>query len=306
MPRNRASLKESLAGRSEALRERAKRRYEELENQKKAGFAITVWNRYKEIDGADRSGVLALYVLLALFPLMMLARTRLGVSISSRWIQDLAAGQLGLDPGALERYGVAAADHSGSGIVEMTILIGGFALFGISASAVMQKAYARAWRTPQLNVLQRHLRGLAWFGAYFVLAVVEAKSRPGAPVGTRAIAATIALVATFGFWMLTPRLLLARRLTWRATLPTAIAGTVTSVGLRIASNYFVPSWIKYYVEPLGIFGMVVAVASWILITASAWILLAVFGAIWWEQVANPDDVVNFEIHGFDTEVEQDS
>lgn len=301
MSRDRSSLKRTLAGRSEAWRELAKRRYDELEKQKKAGFAITVWNRYKEIDGADRSGVLALYLLLALFPLMMLARTKLGISLTTNWIRDLATSQLGLEPDALERYGSAMGGQSSSGLIETAILIGGFALFGISAAAVFQKAYARAWRTPSLNVTQRYTRGLAWFGAYFVLTVIEANSRPGVPGLTRILAFLILLAGTVGFWLITPRLLLARRLTWRAALPTAVAGTVATIGLRIASAYFVPSWIKYYVEPLGIFGIVVAVASWVLITASVWILLAIFGAIWWEQVANPDEIVSFEMDGLENE-----
>lgn len=301
MPGNRASLKGSLASRSEALRDIAKRRYEELEKQKKAGFAITVWNRYKEIDGADRSGVLALYLLLALFPLMLLARSRLGVSLNTRWLSDLATGQLGLEPDALDRYGAATASQSTPGLIETAVLIGGFALFGISAAAVFQKAYARAWQTASLNVAQRYLRGLAWFASYFVLAVVEANSRPGAPGFTRISAMVILLIGTFGFWLITPRLLLARRLTWGAALPTAMAGTVATIGLRIASAYFIPSWIKYYVEPLGVFGIVVAVASWVLVTAGVWIMIAIFGAVWWEQVANPDEVVSFEMDHFESE-----
>lgn len=298
MPRDRASLKGTLADRSEALRELAKRRYEELEKQKKVGFAFTVWQRHKEIDGADRSGVLALYLLLALFPLMMLTRFKLGMSITTNWIRDLATSQLGLEPDALDRYGPTNGGQFSSGPVETAILVGGFVLFGVSAASVLQKAYARAWRSPSLNVAQRYTRGSAWFGAYFVLTIVESNSRPGVPGSTRILALLILLAGTFGFWLITPRLLLARQLTWRQALPTAVAGTVATAGLRIASSYFVPSWIKYYVEPLGIFGIVVAVASWVLLVASIWILLAIFGAVWWEQVANPDEIVRFEMSGF--------
>lgn len=278
-------------------------RYKELENQRHLSFATAVWKRFKEIDGQDRAGVLAFYLILAVLPLLALVGAFEADAGTTGWLMSLTTEELGLSPDVVTRYQSVLVGSDVGGFAARVILIGSFVLFGISAAGVLQKAYARAWRIKDLDVVRRYVRGLAWFCVYFVFVIVQGMTRPGTSGSIRVIAALLSAQIAFAFWFLTPRLLLARRISIRAAMPTAIAGTAMSAGLRIAASYFVPSWIRYYVAPLGLLGLVVAISAWVLVVASAWIGLAVFGAIWWERAANPEDVIESEgLDQFDDDV----
>jgi len=101
---------------------------------------------------------------------------------------------------------------------------------------------------------------------------------------------------TFGFWLVTPRLLLDKDLGgWRGLVPTAVMGTVTSLCLRVASWFVLPSWANYYATPFGAIGAVLALLFWIMIVAYAWVMIAIVGAVWWERHFPADEVIELAL-----------
>ena len=102
---------------------------------------------------------------------------------------------------------------------------------GLDVSATAQIAYARAFSMTPLRGVQKYLRGAAWLvllladtGAALTLRNLAARH----PLWFAIAAGAVLLVLEFGFFLVTPRLLLDLPFKWRDLVPGAAVCTVAA------------------------------------------------------------------------------
>jgi hypothetical protein len=79
-------------------------------------------------------------------------------------------------------------------------------------------------------------------------------------------------------------------------VPTAIAGTVVTVGLRLLS-LLLPRWLTSWAIPFGAIGTSIALLLVVQLLATGWVVVAAFGAVYWERIADQDTVIRAELDG---------
>jgi uncharacterized BrkB/YihY/UPF0761 family membrane protein len=87
--------------------------------------------------------------------------------------------------------------------------------------------------------------------------------------------AAVLLVLEFGFFLLTPRLLLDRPFAWRDLLPGAAVCTVAGAIVHAVGVFFLRNWFGEYGNAYGAFGVGLALIAALGIIASFWVWIAV-------------------------------
>ena len=169
-----------------------------------------VWLRLREVEFFDRAVVLAAQMFLALIPMLIVVAAREDIQRSVGIISVLIA--------------VATAT---------------------SFTRALQRVYERAWRLPPAGP-RESWRGVVWLGGtvvYLGLISVAARMTTGLPYATPA-GAIGALVAAFGLWWWSQRMLTARRVRWRALVPGAALTAVGMLTLALLSGRIVPRMVE--------------------------------------------------------------
>jgi hypothetical protein len=127
--------------------------------------------------------------------------------------------------------------------------------------------------------------------------VEMAKWTLGHNLGLGVLAGLAGVALTFVLWLATPHLLLGKDLGgWRGLVPTAIAGTVVTVGLRLLS-LLLPRWLASWAIPFGAIGTSIALLLVVQLLATGWVVTAAFGAVYWERIVDQDTVIQAELDG---------
>jgi membrane protein len=237
------------------------------------------WLRLREVEFLDRGVVLAAQMFLALIPMLIvvaaLLPTRAGQGIIS-----LSRTRLGLTGGSQEALGqlvAAREDIQGSvGIISVLIAVA----TATSFTRALQRVYERAWRLPPAGP-RESWRGVVWLGGtvvYLGLIGVAARMTSGLPYATFA-GAIGALVAAFGLWWWSQRMLTARRVRWRALVPGAALTAVGMLTLALLSGRIVPRMVENNERTFGPSGVIFALVSWLIIIGTVLVVTAVVGAV---------------------------
>ena len=156
---------------------------------------------------------------------------------------------------------------------------------GLSFCRALQRLYERTWRLPALGIraTPAHLRWIAVVIAYVAVmgavnAVVSEWFGTGAKVA-------IGLAGGFLLWLLTPFLLLGRRVAPRALLWTALLTSVSMSALSAASVLYMPRSIASSAERFGPIGIAISLVSWLIAAGLVLAVAAVVGAILAERSA---------------------
>ena len=280
---------EGLRQRSSAIQDQVARRREELERSRHVGLVLLVRRRFKEIEGGDLSVLIALSLFVAMVPLVLLGFSWLtGFSSSANLASliirhdDLHEPVAGIVRGT---FASASADRSSSSVLGVL----SWAVAGFPLAVSVQKTFARAWRVPMLTWMASYLRGGLWFLLYVAtqLGVEAAKWTLGRNLGLGVLAGLAGVALTFVLWGATPHLLLGKDLGgWRGLVPTAVAGTVVTVGLRLVSLVLLPRWLASWAVPFGAIGASIALLLVVQLLATGWVVVAAFGAVYWERIAD--------------------
>lgn len=300
VPKHSKGRLDALTAKSKDVADKATAIRDRLEADRRLSLGFVLYRRMQEVDVKVLALRVSMGMFIAVLPIMVLVFA--------------AVGRLGGFPDdaghAVVNYfgltGAAAAafeslfSGTSQGVVAAGILVvAGLLASGFDIALALQAAYSRAWRVTRLKGWPAYWRGATWMAACLVLLVsqelvIGVTYRFGAVAYVPVVIIEVALA--FGFWLLTPRLLLDKDLGgWRGLVPTAVVGTLVSFGLRVASWYVLPSWANYYATPFGAIGAVIALLFWIMIVAYAWVMIAIVGAVWWERHAPPDEVVGVEL-----------
>jgi uncharacterized BrkB/YihY/UPF0761 family membrane protein len=164
-------------------------------------------------------------------------------------------------------------------------------------SATAQIAYARAFTMTPLRGVQKYLRGAAWLillladtGAALTLRSLATHH----PLGFALAAGVVLLVLEFGFFLVTPRLLLDLPFKWRDLVPGAAVCTAAATVVHTVAALFLRNWFGEYGHAYGGFGVSLALAAFVGIIASFWVWIAAVMGVYWERRAGPAAVAAME------------
>jgi hypothetical protein len=138
-------------------------------------------------------------------------------------------------------------------------------------------------------------------GAWLVLLLVDA----GAALTLRTLAAShplwfvlitgvVVLVLEFGFFLVTPRLLLDLPFAWRDLVPGAVICTVANAVVHTVAVLFLRNWFGEYGHAYGGFGVALALIAAVGIVATFWVWIAAVMGVYWERKAGPAAVAAME------------
>jgi membrane protein len=228
--------------------------------------------RFVEIEGIDRAIVLAAQGFSALFPLLIVvSSTRLGRPPEG--IADDLIDRFDLKgdaEAALLRAIPAPEETSGVTAISLIVLV----LAATAFTRALQRLYERAWQLPARGMRDSGW-GLAWlivFCAYWSLAVAL-EGVPG-----------LALALSCLLWLVTPYMLLARRLPWRRLVPQAVLSATGLGGVALWATLFMPSIVATTASQFGAVGVSFAMLTWTLVIGFTLVVAAVLGA----AIVDPD------------------
>jgi membrane protein len=144
----------------------------------------------------------------------------------------------------------------------------------LSFTRALQRLYERAWRLPSLG-LRGNVAGFEWllvFSAYLALHPILVPDLPP-PFGI-----VISGAVGAGLWLLTPWLLLARRVPARALLLQAVLTTVGLNALIVASAIYMPHAVSSSASQFGVIGVAFSLLSWLFLAGLVLVVAAALGA----------------------------
>jgi membrane protein len=226
--------------------------------------------RFVELEGFDRAMALAGQAFAALLPLLIVIG-----SLSPQGGDDLSdalATRFRLDPGAADTLHSAVAQPPDPGIGA----IGGFLLIvsALSFTRAMQRLYVRAWRLGPLG-LRGNVWGLEWlavFAIYWSFQPVIVHLFSGVT------AFVIALVLTTAMWVVTPYLLVAKRIPWRRLVPQGLLTALTLDALAVAGAIYLPRAVATTSQEFGVLGVAFTLLSLLFAVALCLVGSAAVGA----------------------------
>ena len=234
----------------------------------RSGVAISAWRHYQEVEGPLQSALLSLYVLVAVFPALLVMEAYL----------DSHPGALAND--LVHQYGLSTQTASVlRGVLSQSrthelgaalLAIASALFFGLGFGRVLQLVHARAWqlslRRTQIDQVFYALVLLCLYGLMLLL-LFQLKELRGAAswVGPTLALGWIGLLVLFFVWA--PWLLTHQRIAVRDLLPGAALTAVGLVVLMLLSSFVMELWVDLYARDYGGFGVVLAIYFWILLSS---------------------------------------
>jgi YihY family inner membrane protein len=254
--------------------ERVVRRFDSFQQRHVAvSFPLAVLQKFGNDQAGARAALVAYYGLFALFPLLLLLITILGIVLKN-------------DPGLQHRIIHSAlaeipiigtqlkTDHKlpGSGIGLIIGILGTvYGAMGVVQSA--QNAMNSVWNIPYVdwpNFFIRRIRGLALIGILGAATLLSATLGIFAAgvahgFGAALLAFIGSSVVIFGVFLLAFMVLTAEPLGWRDVWLGVVAATVFWQGLQLIGGWYVGRVLRHASLTYGFFATVIALLSWVLV-----------------------------------------
>ena len=288
---------EGRAGRLPEWITSARQRQEKLKRHRWIAFPLASLRRFKQIDGKHLALVITANLFIAVIPLVIIGYSFAEAFNPHRNFGALVVNDLHLT-GSTARVVQDTFTNASSGKnVALSISVISLLITGLDVSATAQVAYARAFSMTPLRGVQKYLRGGAWLilllagtGAALTLRSLTA----GRPAWFVLTAVLVLIAGEFGFFLITPRLLLDLPFAWRDLVPGAAVCTCAAVVVHAVAVFFLRNWFGEYGHAYGGFGVGLALIAFVGIIASFWVWIAAVMGVWWERKAGPTAVAAME------------
>jgi uncharacterized BrkB/YihY/UPF0761 family membrane protein len=247
--------------------------------------------RFDTIDGTDRAAVLALNALLSLVPLAVLGVAIAHVyGITSGDYADGLNDLLNLHGRAARFVRESSASVQASYRSATVVGLGGLVWTAFGFTGALWRTYDRAWGG------HRHAGPFAWARSFVwlvlfaaehtIIAIVHGDMPNGLP--SDCVAVALEIVLGFALWLVSPSLLLGRKLPLRVVAPGAALMALGSVVFLFGSTIIMPGVVDGYAEPLGAIGVAIALGFWLWAIAYLWVFSAVVTAVLAEEALDRD------------------
>jgi membrane protein len=254
----------SVRGRVTALSARAQAWIEAQDPTSRKGVAIEAWRRYRAVEGPLQSALLSLYMLVAVFPALLVIEEYFDshpAALANRLVHHYG---LNADTAALLRS--VLADTRVHELGSALLAIAGALFFGLGFGRVLQLVHMRAWRVsvPSRATDQGLYAAvlLALYGLIVLLLFQLSELKGASPWVNRVLAlGWVGLLVLFFTWV--PSLLLHRQVSRRDLLPGAVLTALGLVVITIVSRWVIEPWVNLYAKDYGGLGVVLAIYFWI-------------------------------------------
>jgi membrane protein len=229
--------------------------------------------RFVAMDGFDRSMALAAQAFTTLIPVLIIvaatAENGDGQSLADQLIErfDLSGATAASVQRALPATGTVRDSLS---VLSVVILV----ISALSFTRALQRMYVRAW-----NLEAHGLRDAPWGLTCLALFALYAILHPGLHghvPGSFGLVASLAGGAVF--WLLTPYVILARRLPLRRLVPQAVLAALGMAALRAGSALYMPRALSSAAEQFGSIGLAFTFVNWLFAAALVLTASAAIGA----------------------------
>ena len=278
-------------------KEQQKRYQDKLEKHPLTAFPIQSFRRFNKIEGKHLAIVIALNLFVAVIPLIIIGYAFISAFNPHRDVGNVLATNLHLSGSTATIVKETFSNASSGKSVALSISLISLLITGLDVSATAQIAYARAFDMTPLRGVQKYLRGAAWLvllladtGAALTLRNLATHYHIWFTIG----AAVVLVVLEFGFYMVTPRLLLDLPFKWRDLVPGAAVCSVAAIIVHVVLTFFLRNWFSEYGHAYGGFGVALALAAAVGLVASFWVWIAAVMGVYWERKAGPAAVAKME------------
>jgi membrane protein len=236
--------------------------------------------RFVSVQGVDRSVAIGAQAYTALIPLLIVTSSVLPRTKNSSFAEVLV-DRLELSGSSADTLRLAFAP---SNTVESSVTGIGVLLLIVSAlsfSRALQRLYERVFGLPTRG-MRNTKWGIVWLLALtagLILRPIVLGGLPGAVEVAGSLAFSTAL------WLVTPYLLLGRRLHWRRLLPLAVLSAVGMAGVGIWTVVWLPHTITSSAQQFGMIGIGFAMLAWLVAAAGVLVVAASGGAVISDRLA---------------------
>jgi membrane protein len=229
--------------------------------------------RFFAIQAFDRAMSIGAYAYTALFPLLIVSAAVLPRT-GNKDFADVLIEEFHLTGSAAQSVKLAFAPGGEvqSGVTALGVILLLYSM--LSFSRGLQRLYEAAFGLPTLG-MRNTPRGLLWL----CFLALELTLRPVLmrPLdGVAQIVGTVVLGVAI--WLVTPYLLLGRRVRWRRLLPTALLTAVGMAGVGVWSVLWMPHTIAASAQQFGVIGIGFALMSWLFAAAVVVVIATAGGA----------------------------
>ncbi len=117
----------------------------------------------------------------------------------------------------------------------------------------------------------------------------------GRPVWFLLLVVPLSLLLQFGFFIVTPRLLLDLPFGWRDLAPGAAVATGVSILIGAVSSFELHRWLRAYGHAYGGFGIALGLVAYVGLLALFWVWVATVMGVYWERKAGSAAVAAHEL-----------
>jgi membrane protein len=226
------------------------------------------------LHGVDRAMAIGAQAYTALFP-QLIVYISISPLKSGRSMSQMLIDRLELDGAAAAsvRQAFAPVGAVQSGITALSVALLLFS--GLSFTRGLQRLYEGAFSLPTLGVKNTKW-GILWLAAVTLLVTL----RPIVLGGLSGRIETIASLLISGLlWLVTPYLLLGRRVYWLRLAPLAVLSVIGMTGVGIWSVLWMPHTIAASADQFGVIGIGFALLTWMVAVAGVLVVAATGGAL---------------------------
>jgi len=274
------------------------RRYQsKLEQRPRVAFALASFRRFNKIEGKHLALVIALNLFVSVIPLIIIGYAFIEAFNPHRDVGTLIVGDLHLTGSTAQIVEATFSNASSGKSIALSISLISLLITGLDVSATAQTAFARAFEMTPLRGVQKYLRGAAWLVLLLAdtgIALTLRDLVAHQPAWFALVAGAVVVVLEFGFFLVTPRLLLELPFKWRDLVPGAAVCTVAAIAVHAAATLFLRNWFGEYGHAYGGFGVSLALIAFVGLIASFWVWIAAVMGVYWERKAGPAAVAKME------------
>jgi membrane protein len=233
--------------------------------------------RLAELNPVERGLALGSKLFTAVVPLAIILSSVMSSrdAVATRVIEGF--GLTGAGAAALRDLLRVPAGQTGSAISVIGVLVLVYSM--LSFSRALQRVYQDAWRLPAMR-----REGMAWgllwvvaFAVWFSLSTPISRALHARGLNLGAVVVSVALGSIL--WMITPFILLGRRIAMRALLPGGVATAVLLVAFNLGSRVYLPRSTTTNVGRYGLVGVTFTILTWLFAFSLTLIASAAIGAV---------------------------
>lgn len=235
------------------------------------GWMKDALRRLLALEVIDRSLVVGAQAFSALIPLMIVLASvfaRSGDSFADSLVERLELR--GAGAAAVRRAVAAPADEGTLSVVGALLVVASALAF----TRALQRTFEVSWDLPRRG-LRSTGWGLIWLAAFAAYWALFPVIHDALPPGTRFV---VGLAGSFALWLVTPYLLLARRIPWRRLTLQAALTACGMTALSAGAALYVPRAMSASAQRFGSIGVAFTLLSVLWAAGFVLVTAAVLGA----------------------------